>query len=49
MTKCLKYYLECNKFKEATPDDLVTAFNKASGKDLTSFFNSWFEGNVVIK
>lgn len=49
MTKCLKYYFECNKFKEATPDDLITAFNKASGKDLTSFFNSWFEGNVVIK
>lgn len=49
MTKCLKYYYECNKFGEATPDDLVKAFNKASGKNLTSFFESWFEGRVVVK
>lgn len=49
MTKCLKYYFECNKFKEATPDSLVTAFNKASGKNLTSFFDSWFDGKVVVK
>ncbi len=48
MTKCLSYYFECNKFKEATPDDLVFAFNKASGKNLTSFFNSWFNGEEVI-
>ena len=48
MTKCLKYYFECNKFSEATPNDLVNAFCKASGKDLTSFFNSWFEGKVVL-
>ena len=49
MTKCLSYYFECNKFKEATPDDLIDAFNKASGKNLTSFFTSWFDGKVVIK
>ena len=48
ITKCLKYYFECNKFSEATPNDLVNAFCKASGKDLTSFFNSWFEGKVVL-
>lgn len=48
MTKCLKYYYECNKFSEATPNDLVNAFNKASGRNLTSFFDSWFEGRAVV-
>lgn len=48
MTKCLKYYFECNKYKEATPQDLITAYNKASGKDLTSFFESWLEGRVSV-
>ena len=48
MTKCLKYYFECNKFKEATPQDLVDAFTKAGSKDLESFFDSWFNGKVSI-
>ena len=38
MDACLKYYYDCNKFKESTPDDLIEAFNRASGKNLTSFF-----------
>lgn len=46
--KCLKYYYECFKFKEATPYDLIKCFNRASGKNLTSWFESWFEGNVLI-
>lgn len=48
MTRCLKYYYDHNAFKIATPNDLVYAFCKASGKNLTSFFNSWFDGEVVI-
>ena len=48
MDACLKYYFDCNKYLESTPDDLVEAFNKASGKNLTSFFNSWFDGEVII-
>ena len=28
--------------------DLINAFNKASGKDLTSFFESWLEGRVSV-
>ncbi len=48
MTKCLKYYYDCNKFSEATPNDLILAFNKASHKDLTSFFDSWFNGRAVL-
>lgn len=48
MTRCLKYYYENNAFEIATPTDLINAFCKASGKNLTSFFNSWFDGEVVI-
>ncbi|MBQ7884492.1 MAG: M1 family metallopeptidase [Clostridia bacterium] len=48
MTKCLKYYYNQYAFKEATPNDMVIAFCKASGKNLTSFFESWFNGSVVM-
>jgi len=48
MNKCLKYFYECYKFKEATPTDLIEAFSKASGKNLESYFNSWFNGEVVL-
>ena len=48
MTKCLKHYYNVYAFKEASPNGLIEAFNKASGKNLTSFFNSWFDGEVVI-
>ncbi len=48
MDKCLKVYYENNKFSEATPECLVDAFVKTSGKNLYSFFDSWFNGEVVI-
>ena len=46
--KCLKEYFNENKYKLATPESLVSAFEKASGKNLESFFYSWFEDNVII-
>ena len=48
MDKCIKYYYEQFMFKEATPQDLVNCFSKKSGKNLQSFFDSWFNGEVVI-
>lgn len=48
MTKCLKYYYNTYAFSEATPNGLVECFNRTSGKNLTSFFESWFNGEVVI-
>lgn len=48
MTKCIKYYFECNKYQEATPQDLINAFCRAGGKDLTSFFSSWLDGKVCV-
>jgi hypothetical protein len=43
----LKKYYADNKFKVATPDDLIGAFEHASGKDLGGIFRAWLEGNVV--
>ena len=46
--KCLKRYFNENKFKLATPENLISAFSKASGKNLETFFYSWFEDKVII-
>ncbi len=48
MDRCLKTYYKANKFAEATPESLVDAFVKTSGKNLYGFFDSWFNGEVVI-
>ena len=47
--KSLQIYYEQNKGKNATPSDLIVAFNKGSGQNLESYFNSWFNGTVVIE
>ncbi len=46
--KCLKQYYEKNMYTEAVPEDLVDAFIKTSHKNLQSFFDSWFNGEVVL-
>ena len=46
--KCLKYYFSNNKYKFATPESLIVCFEKASGRNLESFFYSWFEDKVII-
>ncbi|MBQ8615021.1 MAG: M1 family metallopeptidase [Clostridia bacterium] len=47
--KCLKTYFEDNKFKNATPDDLINSFENASNQNLKNFFESWINGKVVIR
>lgn len=42
----LKTYYEEYKFKNARPDDMIGCFEKASGRQLKSFFDSWLEGKV---
>ena len=46
--KGLQTYFEDNKFKIATPDSLIDSFEKASGSELNSFFESWINGKVKI-
>lgn len=43
----LKRYYEDYKFKNATPYDLIASFEK-SGVDVNGYFNSFFNGEVVI-
>jgi aminopeptidase N len=43
----LKRYYKEFSFKNATPDDLIGAFERV-GKDANGFFQSFFEGKVII-
>lgn len=45
----LKYYYSKNMGKNVTPDDLIFCFNKICKQNLTGFFNSWFNGTVVVE
>lgn len=45
----LKIYYENNRFKNATPNELICAFEKSCNKKLENFFSSWIDGKVVIK
>ena len=47
--KSLKEYFENNKYKTATPDNLTSAFEKVCKQDLSTFFDSWIKGKVVIR
>lgn len=44
----LQNYYKNFKFKNATPQNLISCFSKANGNDLTSFFDNWLSGNVNI-
>ncbi len=46
--KCLKYYYKNNMYKTVTPQDMIECFEKVSGKNLQTFFYSWFEDNIII-
>lgn len=43
----LKDYYSTYKFKTAKPDDLIGCMEKASGRELKGFFDSWTEGKVA--
>lgn len=44
----LKYYYENNKFKIATKDHLIHAFEKHTTKDVASVINSWVDGSFNL-
>ncbi len=45
----LSSYFDANKYTNATPDDLISAFSSANNSDMTNFFDSWISGKVVIR
>lgn len=47
--KSLQTYYEENKYKNATPDDLIRCFGLICDTDLNAFFSSWLGGKVVIR
>jgi len=46
--KALQRYFEENKYGISTPEKLVDAFEQTTGSDLSTFFDSWFNGKVQI-
>ncbi len=47
--KSLKNYYQLNKYQNAVPQDLISAFNEVCKTDLNNFFESWIKGKVVIR
>ncbi len=47
--KALKNYVKNNKFGNVNENHLIGEFEKVMGNDLSSWFNSWINGEVVIK
>lgn len=47
--KSLNEYFETYKFKNTTPENLISCFEKVCKQDFKNFFNSWTTGKVVIK
>lgn len=47
--KGLKDYFETYQFSNVHPEQMIATFEKACGTKLTSFFDSWLTGKVVIK
>ena len=45
----LKHYFNNNKYKNATPENLINSFEAVCGTDLDGFFSSWLDGKVVIR
>ncbi|MCL2370557.1 MAG: M1 family peptidase, partial [Firmicutes bacterium] len=44
----LKLYYEQNFFQMARPENLIAAFEQASGKPLEAYFDSWLSGRVQM-
>ncbi len=47
--KALKQYFKQNEFKIATPEDMISAFEIVTKRDMQTFFNSWTQGKVILQ
>ncbi len=45
----LQCYFENNKYSNATPQDLISAFEVTTKQNLSNFFDSWIKGKVIIR
>lgn len=47
--KALKLYFKENCYKNATPNNMISAFEKVCKRELKSYFDSWTQGKVVLQ
>ena len=47
--KSLQEYFLTYKYKNATPENLISCFESVCKQNLNSFFDSWISGKVVIR
>jgi len=47
--KSLKQYFEDNKYKNARPEDMISAFERVCKVPLSNYFDSWTSGKVVLQ
>jgi len=47
--RALQLYFKNNEYKNAHPEDLIYAFEHATGRALEGYINSWIEGKMVIE
>lgn len=46
--KALKRYYKDNKYKNTTPEKLISTFEKSCGTKLKNYFQSWLSGKEII-
>jgi aminopeptidase N len=46
---CLKHYYKENMFSNVTPDIMIENFSTTANTNLTSLFDSWISGKVIIE
>lgn len=47
--EALNTYYEDNKYTNATPKDLISAFELVCDSNFDSFFSSWIDGKVIVR
>lgn len=47
--KSLKHYFKENCYKNATPNDMISSFEKICKRNIKNFFDSWLTGKVVLQ
>jgi len=47
--RCLRNYINEFKYQNVSKEMLISSFSRSCHRDLESFFNSWLEGDVIIK
>ena len=47
--KALRLYFKENCYKNATPEDMISCFERACKRNLEAYFDSWIKGKVILQ